>query len=135
MLFARSTQLFCFALLLLASVVWMLHRAEFAKNSGLAFPAVQLPHRVDSRSESSLRPQRRTFHRSTWIGAGRLDLAHDLFIIRGLVFCNRCGFIAAQTARKLRRLCGDGLLVCPTPQGQDYLTRHRQGLLPKSTPA
>ena len=91
----------------------------------------------DTNSEQCNQPDRptRVCPKNLWVAGSLLHYSHDLYLYKGLAFCNNCGFVAGHSVRKLRQPCGQDLTEVPTQAGRANLKRLRAGLLPNNTPA
>ena len=98
----------------------------------LGTPCRGVPPLIDSRASVDALPHKFTKHIPAFVGGSPIHHSHDLWFYRGLVYCNLCGFFAAQAVRKLKQPCGDNLVEVPAPQGKDNLSRIRMGVLPRA---
>ena len=55
--------------------------------------------------QGSFKPAKLPTHRPTVIGRRAVHESHSLFVLQGLVFCNRCGYYACGRIIKLYDLC------------------------------
>jgi len=63
----------------------------------------------------------------THLGNKAIHHSHDMYIFRGLSYCNRCGYIATNQVRALSDRC-----VEPKRNGKNVLKHIRQGMVPPS---
>ena len=64
----------------------------------------------------------------THLGNKPIHHTHDMYIFRGLSYCNRCGYIATNQVRALSDRC-----VEPRRNGKNVLKHIREGKVPPST--